>query len=332
MAFAAFCAQAQTEAKTEEASVTEVYDVVERMPEFPGGQTKLFRFIYENMQYPMLEVAQRHQGRTICQFVVEKDGTITGAEVVRSSGYEALDNEALRIISIMPKWNPGGLHKGGELVLQRVKYTIPVNFKLEPIVVQPQFTGGADAQQAWIEKNMKYPKDAKKALYEATAICQFKIAEDGTVKEPELFVSTGMESLDKEALRLVAAMPKWQPGTSDEKPVEMEAALIVNFSLPAEYINKQSGVTVVATANVDGRTVVGTLPVPACREKENGSVALRVLIGKDGKVISIRNAESEAVMLSAGTVDLCRKAAMKAVFNESEQESVGIISFDFKSK
>lgn len=330
MALSVFAAKAQTDTPYEDEQ--EIYSVLERMPEFPGGQAKLFRFIYDNLQYPMLEAAQRHQGKTICQFVVERDGSISGVEIVRSSGYEALDNEALRIIGLMPKWNPGAFYNKGEWETRRIRYTIPIHFKLEPIIVQPQFPGGADAQQAYLDKNMKYPKDAKKALLEGTAICQFKIAEDGSVKEPEVFVSTGTESLDKEALRLISAMPKWTPGTSDDKAQEMSAATFVVFSLPAEYVNKASGVTVTAKAEVEDRTVVGTLPVPACREKVNGILALKVLIGKDGKVLSIRNAESEAVMLSPEVVALCNKAAMKAVFSESDQESVGMIFYDFKSK
>lgn len=329
MAMAAIAGNAQTETTYEDEQ--EIYYVLERMPEFPGGQAKLFRFIYDNLQYPMLEAAQRHQGRTICQFVVERDGSISGMEVVRSSGYEALDNEALRIIGLMPKWNPGGFYKGGELETRRIKYTIPVTFKLEPIVVQPQFPGGADAQQAYLEKNMKYPKDAKKALKEGTAICQFMVAEDGSIEEPEVFVSTGDEQMDKEALRLISSMPKWTPGTSDDKPQKMSAAMFVAFTLPAEFINKQLKINVVVSAEAEGRTVVGTLPVPACREKVNGSVALTLLIGKDGKVLSIRNGESEAVMLSPEIVDLCIKTAMKAVFSESEQESVGTIIYTFKS-
>jgi len=304
----------------------EVFYVVETMPEFPNGQQALFQFIYSEMQYPMLEAAQRHQGRAICQFTVNTDGSLSDIRVVRSSGYEALDQEAVRIISRMPSWKPG---RQRDRVV-RVKYTIPISFKLEPIVVQPQFTGGPEAQQAYLEKNLKYPKDAKKALQEGTAICQFKVGEDGSIKEPEVFVSTGVESMDAEALRLIQKMPKWTPGTSDEKPMEMEAAMIINFTLPAEYINKQTGVSVVVTTEVEGRTVVGKLPVPACREKANGSVAWRVLIGKDGHVISVR--DGEAVELSGNVVALCRKAALNTVFNESEQESVGTLNYDFTSK
>lgn len=329
MAMAAIAGNAQTETKYEDEQ--EVYSVLERMPEFPGGQAKLFRFIYDNLQYPMLEAAQRHQGRTICQFVVERDGSISGVEVVRSSGYEALDNEAIRIMNLMPKWNPGELKTKEGWETRRIRYTVPVTFKLEPIVVQPQFPGGADAQQAYLDKNMKYPKDAKKVLKEGTAICQFMVAEDGSIEEPEVFVSTGDEQMDKEALRLISSMPKWTPGTSDDKPQKMSAAMFISFSLPAEFVNKQMKINVVANAEAEGRTVVGTLPVPACREKVTGEISFKVLIGQDGHVLSVRNGESQGQMITnAEIVELTRKAAQKAIFSTAGEESVGTITYTFK--
>ena len=79
------------------------------------------------MKYP--EEAQKLgiQGRVICQFVVNKDGSIVDVEVVRSSGDPLLDNEAIRVIRSMPKWKPG--KQRGKPI--RVKYTLPVNFRLE---------------------------------------------------------------------------------------------------------------------------------------------------------------------------------------------------------
>lgn len=323
-------AAAPTEASSaeQENDSDEVLVVVERMPEFPGGQAALFKFIYAEMQYPPMEMAQRHQGRCILQFVVEKDGRMTDVRVARGTGYEALDAEALRIVSKMPLWRPG--EQGDKPV--RVMYTVPVYFKLEPIVVEPEYVGGAEARLAFVEKTMKYPKDAKKALQEGTVILHFLIGADGKVLEPEVFVSSGSESLDKEALRIVNAMPAWKPGTADNKPQEMSAALMVTFTLPAEYVNKQMGVTVSATAEVENRPVVGSLPIPACREKVEGTVQLKVLIGTDGKVISVRDANSEATMVNADVLSLTRKAAQKARFAESPQESVGIITYTFTSK
>ena len=104
-----------------------VYVVVETMPEFPGGQQAMMRFIGENIQYPVIAQENGIQGRVICQFVIEKDGKVTDIQVIRSSGHAFLDKEAIRVINSMPKWKPG--KERGKPV--RVKYTIPVNFRLQ---------------------------------------------------------------------------------------------------------------------------------------------------------------------------------------------------------
>lgn len=111
----------------EEEVVEEVFVVVEKMPEFPGGQAALFKYLSENVKYPVIAQENGIQGRVICQFVVNKDGSIVDVEVVRSGGDASLDKEAIRVIKSMPKWSPG--QQRGKAV--RVKYTVPVNFKLQ---------------------------------------------------------------------------------------------------------------------------------------------------------------------------------------------------------
>ena len=104
-----------------------VFVFVESMPEFPGGQQALFKYLSENVKYPVIAQENGIQGRVICQFVVNKDGSIVDVEVVRSGGDPSLDKEAIRVIKSMPKWKPG--KQRGKAV--RVKYTVPVNFKLQ---------------------------------------------------------------------------------------------------------------------------------------------------------------------------------------------------------
>ena len=103
---------------------TTIYLLVDTMPSFPGGNEALFKFLEENVQWPHPEMDG--QCRVICQFVVEKDGKITNLSVQRSCGYDIFDNEAVRVISIMPNWTPG--YKDGKPV--RVKYVVPINFKI----------------------------------------------------------------------------------------------------------------------------------------------------------------------------------------------------------
>lgn len=99
---------------------------VEKMPEFPGGQDALNRYLVRNIKYPLLAQENGIQGRVVCQFVVNSDGSIVDISVVRGVE-ESLDKEAIRVIQSMPKWTPG--RQGGKSV--RVKYTLPIRFKLQ---------------------------------------------------------------------------------------------------------------------------------------------------------------------------------------------------------
>ena len=102
------------------------FDVVEQMPQFPGGPAALMQFLSQNVKYPVEAHKAGVQGRVIASFVVEKDGSITEACIARSI-HPSLDAEALRVIGSMPNWMPG--KQNGEPV--RVKYTVPITFKLQ---------------------------------------------------------------------------------------------------------------------------------------------------------------------------------------------------------
>lgn len=115
-----------TSAPIEEEEDNVVFQVVEKMPSFPGGDAALFKFLGDNVKYPVIAQENGVQGRVICQFVVNRDGSIVDVEVVRSVD-ASLDKEAIRVIKSMPKWSPG--QQRGKPV--RVKYTLPVNFKLQ---------------------------------------------------------------------------------------------------------------------------------------------------------------------------------------------------------
>ena len=102
-----------------------VYDAVEQMPSFPGGQGALMQWLSENVKYPVVAQENGVQGRVVVAFVVEKDGSITDVRVVRSID-PVLDQEAQRVMMSMPRWKPGT--KNGSAV--RVKYNVPVSFRL----------------------------------------------------------------------------------------------------------------------------------------------------------------------------------------------------------
>lgn len=103
-----------------------VFDVVEQMPSFPGGQGALMKWLSDNIKYPVIAAENGVQGRVIVQFVVEKDGSVTDVNVAKSVD-PSLDKEATRVVKAMPKWIPG--KQNGSAV--RVKYTVPVTFKLQ---------------------------------------------------------------------------------------------------------------------------------------------------------------------------------------------------------
>ena len=108
-------------------TIEQIYMVVEQMPEFPGGMGELMKYLGENIKYPSKAQDNQWEGRTICQFVVEKDGSINEAKILKSSGHELLDAEALRVILNMPKWTAG--MQNGDSV--RVKFALPISFKLQ---------------------------------------------------------------------------------------------------------------------------------------------------------------------------------------------------------
>ena len=105
---------------------TKVFDVVEVMPTFPGGQQALFEWLSKNIKYPVVAEENGVQGRVIVTFVVERNGSITDVQVAKSVD-PSLDKEAVRVVKAMPHWIPG--KQNGSAV--RVKFTVPVTCRLQ---------------------------------------------------------------------------------------------------------------------------------------------------------------------------------------------------------
>lgn len=103
----------------------QIFQVVEERPQFPGGDAELMKYLQKNIRYPSICQEQGIQGRVIVQFVVNTDGSIVDAQVIKPVN-PYLDKEALRVISTMPKWQPG--KQRGKAV--RVRFTVPVTFRL----------------------------------------------------------------------------------------------------------------------------------------------------------------------------------------------------------
>ena len=104
----------------------DVHQIVEQMPKFPNGQEALMLYIAEQVKYPAEAKKAGAQGRVFIGFIVEPDGSLSDFKVLRGIGY-GCDEEALRVVKSMPKWQPG-MHRGKAV---RVQYLVPVNFRLE---------------------------------------------------------------------------------------------------------------------------------------------------------------------------------------------------------
>ena len=210
-------------------------------PSFPGGDAALSQWLDENLQYPTEAVKNGIQGTVVVSFTVETDGSIKDIKVWR--GKDALVKEAVRLMNIMPKWNPG--KKDGQPV--PVYYTLPIKFRLpEPkgdesilnervystdeVDVQPSFPGGEMAMYEWIGKNLSYPPEMADTDVIGSVIVQCVIEKDGTVSDIQTMKSL-YPLLDKEVVRVVSKMPKWNPGMINGQPVRVSNNIRVKFML-----------------------------------------------------------------------------------------------------
>jgi TonB family protein len=232
----------------------EVFVVVEDMPEFPGGEEALRKWIAENVKYPKAAAEKGIKGKVYITFVVEADGSISRAKIARGVD-PLLNEEALRVVNGLPIWKPG--KQKGKAV--PVSYTIPINFALdcgekgkkidETVVigydkkggntkdsiyqeceVMPEFPGGDLEVRKFIANNIRYPKEAVKYSEAGKVFVTFVVAKDGAVEKVKVVrgIST---ALDNEAIRVVSSMPNWTPGKNKGEPVNVQYTIPVNFQL-----------------------------------------------------------------------------------------------------
>ena len=116
----------QTKSHKSEQTQDKVYDKVDQMPEFPGGQSELVNFMLKSISYPTEAKKKGTQGKVFVRFIVGKDGAISSAEILRAID-PLLDAESLRVVNSMPKWTPGK-EKGKDVAVQ---YVLPINFALK---------------------------------------------------------------------------------------------------------------------------------------------------------------------------------------------------------
>ena len=238
---------------------SEVFLVVEQMPEFPGGVAEMFKFLRENIEYPIEAQLQGIQGRVVCQFIVNSDGSISDIKVVRGV-HPSLDAEAIRAIESMPKWIPG--KKDGEAV--NVQFTVPVAFAMEweqPIAniiirgierengQKPEFPNGLEALMQFFMENIEYPELALTFGIQGNVSSRFAVETDGSIVDIEILKDSvdlpligggrgsgrGRSLLETEVLRVIELMPNWIPAKQDGKAIKTTVSVPIRFRIRQEY-------------------------------------------------------------------------------------------------
>lgn len=204
---------------------------------FPGGDDKLHEWLNRTVRYPAEAAKKGAHGNVITRFKVQKDGSITDISVARGRD-PSLDAEAIRVIKLLPKFNPAT--KNGEPVA--VWYTLPISFKMydddsakqvELTKQAPTFPGGDAAMYSKLARNIRYPEEAAKKNVQGRVIVQFLVRPDGSMDSAR--VARGVDPLlDAEAVRVVKTLGKFNPGTQNGEPVPMWYTLPISFKLQGE--------------------------------------------------------------------------------------------------
>ncbi|MEO3405228.1 TonB family protein [Mucilaginibacter sp. CAU 1740] len=239
---------------------TEVFTAVENVPEFPGGLEAFGKFLASNLKYPAAAREQKIQGRVIITFIVEKDGSLSNKKIVRGIT-DDLNNEALRVIALSPKWKPG-IQNGRPV---RVQYSVPISFTLAPddvpvadtvagikgkIVSEPVFTsveqvpefpGGIEAFGKFLAANVKYPKAARDNNVQGRVIITFVVEKDGSLTDMKVVRGIG-SGCDEEAVRVLKLSPAWKCGIQNGRPVNVQYSVPISFTLtPADDKKTKAG-------------------------------------------------------------------------------------------
>ncbi|RZA00664.1 MAG: TonB family protein [Sphingobacteriaceae bacterium] len=222
---------------SDEGASDRVYTVLETQPKFPGGTQNFMQYLAANIRYPRDDRKNNVQGRVVAQFVVEKDGSLADIKVVRSPS-AAMGEEAVRVLSTSPKWEPG--IQGGRPV--RAQFTVPVDFTLGDdnkggnnqvytvLETQPKFPGGTQNFLQYLAANIRYPADDRKNNVQGRVVAQFIVEKDGSLSDIKV-VRSPSAAMGEEAVRVLSNSPKWEPGKQNGSAVRSQFTVPVNFTL-----------------------------------------------------------------------------------------------------
>ena len=198
-----------------------VFQIVDQMPEFPGGMEAMMKFVASNVKYPEAAKDKNIEGRVFVSFVVEKDGSVSNVKVLRGIG-GGCDEEAVRVISSMPKWKPG-MHKGEPV---RVSYQIPIMFKLGQTKDEHKTTVktvvAGDDEHAYKVSTATFPDNPAKDNMKPDKNGVYQIAE-------EMPRFPGDDKALMVYLQKNLIMPEKYKGSTDENPKLAEYRTFVQF-------------------------------------------------------------------------------------------------------
>ncbi len=222
-----------------------IFTKVDQQPTFAGGMPAFYEYVNNNLQFPKDPKLAEVKGRVYVQFIITKDGRIEEATVIRGLE-ETFDKAALELVKNSPKWTPGS-QKG---VPVNVKMVLPISFsrktnldnvtevlELEMLddtmfnaEAMPEFNGGTKALFSYFQSNIKYPEKAKRAGISGKVLIEFVVKKDGSISNAKLVKGID-EECDLEAIRVIKEMPLWNPGMSEDKPLDVKMILPISFKL-----------------------------------------------------------------------------------------------------
>lgn len=199
-------------------------------PTFPGGEQAMVKFISDNLQYPSQET--NTSGKVIVKFLVKIDGSIDSIHTTQKL-YPNFDKEAIRVVSIMPKWIQPQSHAQDTWLTLPICFTLKeqnrwINFGIDSILtnpeIMPEFPEGSMAMKKYISENFKHPIEEKDMAIVGRIIIKCTISKTGEVKDAKVIRGVSPH-YDKEALRVVNSMPKWKAGRRKGENVDMKYSI-----------------------------------------------------------------------------------------------------------
>lgn len=312
--------------KTLDKPTEKVYVFVEHMPEFPGGQDSLMKYLSGNLRYPQEALKNNQAGTAFISFIVDSLGRITDATVLKSAA-PSLDTEAIRVISAMPRWKPG--KQNGRNVA--VRYTLPIKFKAEDEVFtllgksdkveEPQYPGGKTAMLEYLAANITYPSEALAKNIEGNVLVSFMVLETGGKINFKVEQSPH-QSLSVEAIRVLYKMPDWEPAKLNGQPIATRHAVSLPFAIektkpannvPQDSISNEKLLDTKPQFQGGDKALMSFIkqnisyPVDAARDDVSGLAVVSFVVDSKGIIRNIETRKKVYPSIDIEAIRICQK-------------------------